>query len=59
MASDWSKLTKVAPFNRNDIMLDAPPIRVIVFPGNGINDTLADKARKLGVPLFDFSKGGT
>jgi hypothetical protein len=39
-------------------MLDVLPIGVIVFPGNGINDTLADKARKLGIPLFDFRKGG-
>jgi hypothetical protein len=32
--------------------------RVVVFPGNGINNNLADKARKLGIPLFDFRKGG-
>jgi hypothetical protein len=30
----------------------------VVFPGSGISDNLADKARKLGIPLFDFRKGG-
>jgi hypothetical protein len=35
------------------------PIGVVVFPGSGISDNLADKARKLGIPLFDFRpKGG-
>jgi hypothetical protein len=29
----------------------------VVFPGSGISDNLADKARKLGVALFDFRKG--
>ena len=55
---DWAKHAKAAPFKRNDAMLDVLPIGVIVFPGNGINDNLADKARKLGIPLFDFRKGG-
>jgi hypothetical protein len=26
--------------------------------GTGIQDNLADKARKLGIPVFDFRKGG-
>jgi hypothetical protein len=55
---DWAKHAKAAPFKRNDAMLDVLPIGVIVFPGNGINNNLADKARKLGIPLFDFRKGG-
>ncbi len=54
---NWAKHAKAAPFKRNDAMLDVLPIGVIVFPGNGINDNLADKARKLGIPLFDFRKG--
>jgi hypothetical protein len=33
------------------------PSGVVVFPGSGISDNLADKARKLGVPLFDFREG--
>jgi hypothetical protein len=49
---DWSKHAKAAPFRRNDQMLDAMPIGVIIFPGTGIQDNLADKARKLGIPVW-------
>lgn len=55
---DWTRHAKAAPFKRNDAMLDVLPIGVVVFPGTGIQDNLADKARKLGIPLFDFRKGG-
>ena len=55
---DWTKHQKAAPFKRNDQLLDVLPIGVVVFPGSGISDNLADKARKLGIPLFDFRKGG-
>ena len=55
---DFARHKNAAPFKRNDAMLDVLPIGVIVFPGNGINDNLADKAKKLGIPLFDFRKGG-
>lgn len=51
---DWSKHAKAAPFKRNDLMLDVLPIGVVVFDGTGIQDNLADKARKLGIPLLDF-----
>ena len=33
------------------------PIGVIVFPGTGIQDNLADKARKLGIPVYRFGSG--
>jgi hypothetical protein len=55
---DWAKHQKAAPFKRNDQLLDVLPIGVVVFPGTGIHDNLADKAKKLGIPLFDFRKGG-
>lgn len=55
---DWARHQKAAPFKRNDQLLDALPIGVIVFPGSGIADNLADKARKFGIPLFDFRGGG-
>ena len=55
---DWAKHQKAAPFKRNDQLLDVLPIGVVVFPGSGISDNLADKARKLGIPLFDLRKGG-
>jgi hypothetical protein len=35
-------------------LLDTVPIGLIVFPGSGITDNLADKARAMGVPLYDF-----
>lgn len=54
----WNRHAKAAPFKRNDALLGTLPIGAVVFPGSGISDNLADKARKLGIPLFDFRKGG-
>ncbi|SDF63591.1 MULTISPECIES: hypothetical protein [Agrobacterium] len=39
-------------------MLDILPIGVIVWPGTGIQDNLADKAKKLGIPVNRFEMGG-
>jgi hypothetical protein len=39
-------------------MLDVLPIGVIVFPGSGISANLADKATKLGIPVWKFGEGG-
>jgi hypothetical protein len=39
-------------------MLDVLPIGVLVFAGTGIQDNMADKARKLGIPVWKFGKGG-
>jgi len=55
---DWTRHAKAAPFKRNDQMLEVLPIGVMVFPGTGIQDNLADKARKLGVPVWRFGSGG-
>jgi hypothetical protein len=55
---DWTRHAKAAPFRRNDAMLEALPIGVIAFPGTGIQENLADKARKLGVPVWRFDNGG-
>ncbi len=55
---DWTKHAKAAPFKRNDQMLDVLPIGVIAFPGSGISANLADKARKLGIPVWKFDEGG-
>jgi hypothetical protein len=38
-------------------MLAVMPIGVIVFPGSGISANLADKAKKLGIPLWKFGGG--
>jgi hypothetical protein len=50
---DWAKHKKAAPFKRNDAMLEAFPAGVIVFAGTGIQDNLVDKAKKLGIPVWD------
>jgi hypothetical protein len=55
---DWTREGKAAPFKRNDRMLDILPIGLIVFPGSGITDNLADKAKKLGIRLMDYRKRG-
>jgi hypothetical protein len=36
-------------------MLEALPIGVIVFPGSGIVENLADKAWKMGIPVWRFT----
>jgi hypothetical protein len=53
---EWSRDGKSAPFKRNDRMLEIMPIGLIVFPGSGITDNLADKARKLRIPVSDYRK---
>ena len=55
---DWTKHAKAAPFKRNDQMLDVLPIGVMLFPGNGIQENLGDKAKKLGIPVWKFGTGG-
>jgi hypothetical protein len=55
---DWTKHQKAAPFKRNDAMLPALPIDVIVFPGTGIQANLADKAKKIVIPVWKFGEGG-
>ena len=55
---DWTRYAKAAPFKRNDQILEVLPIGVIVFPGSGIQENLADKARKLGIPVWRFGSDG-
>jgi hypothetical protein len=55
---DWARHGKAAPFKRNDQILDVLPIGVIVFPGSGISANLADKAKRLGIPVWKFGNGG-
>ncbi len=54
---DWTNHGKAAPFKRNDVMLDTLPVGVLVFPGTGIQENLADKAKKLGIPVMKFDGG--
>jgi hypothetical protein len=51
---EWTRHAKAAPFKRNDALLAALPIGVIAFPGSGISANLADKAKKLGIPVWRF-----
>jgi len=55
---NWTRHAKAAPFKRNDQIVEVLPIGVIVFPGSGIQENLADKARKLGIPVWRFGSGG-
>ena len=55
---DWAKHAKAAPFKRNDVMLEALPIGVLLAPGSGIQANLADKARRIGIPVWKLGKGG-
>ena len=54
---DWTRHAKAAPFKRNDQLLQTLPIGVIVFPGSGITENLADKARGMGIPVWRFGGG--
>jgi hypothetical protein len=55
---DWTRHAKAAPFKRNDQMLEALPAGLVAFPGSGISANLADKARKLGIPVWHHSAEG-
>lgn len=46
---DWTRHAKAAPFKRNDLLLEAMPVGLIVFPGSGITDNLADNAKCFGI----------
>jgi hypothetical protein len=54
---DWARHTKAAPFKRNDQMLNVLHIGILVFRGSGISANLADKAKKLGIPVWTFAEG--
>jgi hypothetical protein len=55
---DWTKHAKAAPFKRNDAMLAVMPIGIMHFPGTGIQDNVADKAKRLGIPVWRYGDGG-
>lgn len=55
---DWNKHAKAAPFRRNDDMLSVMPSGVIVFPGSGITENLRDKARRLGINVWELKGDG-
>jgi hypothetical protein len=53
---DWNRHKNAEPFKRNDALLEALPIGLIAFPGSGIAQNLADKARKMGIPVWIFGE---
>lgn len=55
---NWTKHAKAAPFRRNDDMLSVMPSGVVIFPGSGITENLADKARRLGITVWQASGSG-
>jgi hypothetical protein len=48
---DCSRHGKAALFKRNDQMLQVLPIGVVVFPGSGNTDNLADEVKGFGIPV--------
>lgn len=52
---DWNRHRRAAPFKRNDRMLEMLPVGVVVFPGTGITLNLRDKAKQLGIPVWDHT----
>jgi hypothetical protein len=54
----WTKHANAAPFRLNDDMLSIMPVGVIIFPGPGIIGNLADKARRLGIPVWQAAEDG-
>lgn len=53
----WGKHSNAAaPFKRNDAALALLPKGVVVFPGGGIQDNLADKARTMGIPVWRYAR---
>jgi len=51
---DWDKHKRAAPFKRNDVVLETMPKGLLVFPGTGIQDNIRDKAKAIGVKVWDF-----
>lgn len=50
---DWSTYGKKrAGFVRNDHLLDQNPAGVVIFPGSGVTENLADKARAQGIAVY-------
>ena len=54
-----SVLERQLPTHKQDAITadNVLPVGVLVFPGTGIQENLADKARKLGIPVMKFDGG--
>lgn len=49
---DFNRDKKAAPFRRNDKMLAEKPRAVVIFPGNGITENLAQKAEQAKIIVW-------
>lgn len=49
---EWARYAKGAPYRRNEAVLETLPAGVVIFPGSGIQDNLADRARALGLKVW-------
>ncbi|MGI9375884.1 MAG: DUF2493 domain-containing protein [Tsuneonella suprasediminis] len=54
---DWG-LGRSAPFKRNDAILEDMPRGVVVLPGTGIQGNMHDKAKAMGIKVWDFRNRG-
>lgn len=54
----WGTHFKAAPFRRNDEIIAEMPTGVVIFPGTGITQNLRDKARRLGLNVWEFDEDG-
>ena len=48
----------MAAFHSGAGVLGALLVGVVIFPGSGITGNLADKAKKLGIPVLDHREDG-
>ena len=49
---DFKRHNRAAPFKRNDDMLSLKPRGVLIFPGNGITENVAQKAELQRIPVW-------
>jgi hypothetical protein len=52
---DWSAHGRAAPFKRNDAIVSCLPVGLVLFPGGGIAENLAQKAQAQGIPVWRCS----
>lgn len=53
---DGSREENASPFTRNVAILETLRIGVIVFPGSGVIENLADNVGAMGIPAWRFGK---
>lgn len=55
---DFKAHGPAAPFRRNDEIIAAKPSGLIIFPGSGISENLADKAQARGIKTWRIAEAG-